>query len=338
MKKITLTLITLIAVLSVSDTAFSQKKKHSENTEKSEESAKASDSKIKFSKLPSGLEYAIVKDEPGTQLAKADDYVEMHIRASVGDSVLFDSRNVNHNEPVAFQLKNPTFKGDPAEGFMLLSAGDSAVFRVPVDSIRKLGNQLPPFMKDGMKIQYNVVMVSIKTAEQKKADDDAKSAKQKNIDEDLLKNYFTKNNIQATKTATGLYYRSSKPGTGNSPAPGESVTVNYTGKTLDGKTFDSNVDSNFHHTSPFSFTLGRGQVIRGWDEGLALMKKGEKGTLYIPSTLAYGEHSPSPLIPANAILVFDVELTDIKAADAPQETDKPAPTMKPATPKKSIKK
>jgi len=180
-------------------------------------------------------------------------------------------------------------------------------------------------MKDGMKIQYNVVMVSVKTSEQKKADDEAKAAKQKGIDESVLKDYFTKNNLQPSKTESGLYYKITKTGTGPKPQVGETVTVNYTGKTIDGKTFDSNMDSNFHHVQPFTFTIGRGQVIKGWDEGIGLLKKGEKATLYIPSTMAYADRSPSPLIPANSVLIFDVELKDIKSADAPQDADKTAP-------------
>ena len=65
---------------------------------------------------------------------------------------------------------------------------------------------------------------------------------------------------------------------------------------------------------PFSFGLGQGQVIKGWDEGVALLKKGSKATLYIPSTMAYGERGAGDKIPANAVLIFDVEVTDIAAA------------------------
>jgi FKBP-type peptidyl-prolyl cis-trans isomerase len=85
---------------------------------------------------------------------------------------------------------------------------------------------------------------------------------------------------------------------------------------MDGETFDSNIDTTFHHKQPFTLPLGMGRVIPGWDEGLALLKKGSKATLYIPSPLAYGPQSPSPKIAPNSILIFEVEVTDIK--DAPQ--------------------
>ena len=88
--------------------------------------------------------------------------------------------------------------------------------------------------------------------------------------------------------------------------------MNYTGRLLNGTSFDSNVDPQFKHQEPFSFMLGRNRVIRGWDEGLTLLNKGAKATFYIPSNLAYGPNSPSPAIPANSVLIFDIELIDIK--------------------------
>ena len=318
--------LSLFAAISLNaDNAFADKKKKTEGDAK--EAAGDKKDAVKFKTTPNGLEYCIVNDVSGSTTAKAGDFVEMHIHAHVGDSILFDSRKMNGNKPVGFQLANPNFKGDPAEGFLLLTTGDSAIFKVAVDSIRKLGGKLPDYMQDGMKIVYEVVMISIKTPEQKKAEDDMKSAKQREIDENMLKDYFAKNNIKATRTETGLYYVISKEGKGATPEIGQNVVVNYTGKTIDGKTFDSNVDTNFHHAQPFSFAIGKGQVIRGWDEGVYMMKKGEKATLYIPSTLAYGERSPSPLIPANAILIFDVEVTDIKADSDAQNKEIPKKQM-----------
>ncbi len=92
---------------------------------------------------------------------------------------------------------------------------------------------------------------------------------------------------------------------------GDVVTMNYTGKLTDGQVFDSNVDPKFNHVEPFEFTLGIGQVIAGWDEGIVGMKIGEKKTLTIPAEKAYGARGQGP-IPPNSTLVFDVELTGIK--------------------------
>lgn len=92
---------------------------------------------------------------------------------------------------------------------------------------------------------------------------------------------------------------------------GDIVSMNYTGKLTDGKVFDSNIDPKFMHVEPFEFTLGVGQVILGWDEGIVGMKIGEKKTLTIPAEKAYGARGQGP-IPPNATLVFDIELVGIK--------------------------
>jgi FKBP-type peptidyl-prolyl cis-trans isomerase FkpA len=127
-----------------------------------------------------------------------------------------------------------------------------------------------------------------------------------------LQEYFAKNNLQPQKTTSGLYYIIEKTGSGPKPTQGQVVTVNYTGKTLDGNTFDSNVDPQFKHVAPFEFQAGSGQVIPGWDEGIMLLNKGSKAKFFIPSTLAYGPQSPGPGIEPNSILMFDVEVTNIK--------------------------
>jgi FKBP-type peptidyl-prolyl cis-trans isomerase len=92
---------------------------------------------------------------------------------------------------------------------------------------------------------------------------------------------------------------------------GELVAVNYTGKLTNGTVFDSSVLPEFHHVQPFEFTLGVGQVIAGWDEGIAGMKVGDKKTLTIAPEKAYGARGQGP-IPPNATLIFDVELVGIK--------------------------
>jgi FKBP-type peptidyl-prolyl cis-trans isomerase len=92
---------------------------------------------------------------------------------------------------------------------------------------------------------------------------------------------------------------------------GDLLVMNYTGRLTNGTVFDSNVDPKFNHVQPFEFTLGAGQVIAGWDEGLVGMKVGEKKTLTIAPEKAYGDRAMGP-IPANSTLIFDVELVAIK--------------------------
>jgi FKBP-type peptidyl-prolyl cis-trans isomerase FkpA len=106
----------------------------------------------------------------------------------------------------------------------------------------------------------------------------------------------------------GLKYWDVKVGTGATATSGHNVKVHYTGWLTNGKKFDSSVDRK----EPFEFKLGGGQVIKGWDEGVAGMKVGGKRRLEIPPTLGYGARGAGGVIPANATLLFDVELLDVK--------------------------
>lgn len=110
-------------------------------------------------------------------------------------------------------------------------------------------------------------------------------------------------------TTSGLQYQDEVVGQGAAAKAGQTATVNYTGTLTNGQKFDSNVDPAFGHVQPFSFQLGAGQVIKGWDEGVAGMKIGGKRKLIIPAALAYGNQSVgNGLIPANSTLIFEVEL------------------------------
>jgi len=109
------------------------------------------------------------------------------------------------------------------------------------------------------------------------------------------------------KTDSGLQYWEIKEGLGSPAKEGDHVKVHYTGWLTTGKKFDSSVDAH----QPYDFTLGRGEVIKGWDEGVAGMKVGGKRQLRIPPELAYGEAGHPPQIPQNATLIFDVQLLSV---------------------------
>ena len=118
----------------------------------------------------------------------------------------------------------------------------------------------------------------------------------------------TKVTGDGTKTADGLQYWDIKVGTGPAAAAGQTVKVHYTGWLTNGKKFDSSVDRG----EPFTFNLGGGQVIKGWDEGVAGMKVGGKRQLRIPPQLGYGDRGAGGVIPPNATLIFDVELLGVR--------------------------
>jgi len=113
---------------------------------------------------------------------------------------------------------------------------------------------------------------------------------------------------KAVKTDTGLMYVLLTEGSGPAPAPGAMVTVHYTGRFQDGRVFDS----SHKRGQPIEFEVGAGRVIKGWDQALVTMKKGEKRTLLIPYWLAYGEQGYPGAIPPRTDLFFDVELIDFK--------------------------
>ncbi len=117
--------------------------------------------------------------------------------------------------------------------------------------------------------------------------------------------YLTQNNITAQKTASGLYYVIETPGSAERPTASSIVTVDYQGYLLNGDIFDS----SFSRGQPLEISLS--QVIAGWTEGIALFGRGGKGSLYIPSSLAYGTRGSGP-IGANTPIAFDIELKDFR--------------------------
>jgi peptidyl-prolyl cis-trans isomerase A (cyclophilin A) len=110
------------------------------------------------------------------------------------------------------------------------------------------------------------------------------------------------------KTQSGLDFIEIEEGKGKQAEAGKTVSVHYTGKFQDGRVFDSSVSRG----EPIEFVLGQGMVIKGWDEGIAMMRVGGKAQLIIPPDLAYGEKGAGGVIPPNATLVFDVELVKVK--------------------------
>ena len=131
-------------------------------------------------------------------------------------------------------------------------------------------------------------------------EDRIKDAKEK--DSKFLENVVA----DMDKTESGLYYKIIRPGKGKSPSAGSNVSVHYRGMLMDGSEFDSSYQRN----EPINFVLGKGQVISGWDEGIALLNKGASAKFVIPSDLAYGSSGAGGVIPPDATLVFEVELLD----------------------------
>mgnify|MGYP000211024311 FL=1 len=122
------------------------------------------------------------------------------------------------------------------------------------------------------------------------------------IDEDIIQQYITDNNLNAQATGSGLYYVIDNPGNGDTPNINSTVTVAYVGKLTDGTIFDQS------GSVPATFQLSG--VIQGWQEGIPLFSEGGSGTLLIPSALGYGNQAVGS-IPANSVLIFDVDLINV---------------------------
>lgn len=269
-------------------------------------------------KTPGGVEYIVHKSGSGAQL-KLGDTVLMNVSQRLNDSLLGESRKIV-GKPVPVILTAPKEKYDLMEGLAQLHEGDSATFFIPIDSLP----QHLPFGKKGDKLKVTFAVVNKFSA-----------ASQKVADEKEIKAFMDKNSLKATPTPEGVYVAVSQEGSGELPKPGDTVYVHYTGKTLDGKVFDSSLDSTLRpgmKLEPIKFPIGRGFVIKGWDAGIGSLKKGSKATLLIPSGLAYGLQGSPPAIPSNSVLVFDVQLVDVKAGGVAPATS--LPNMAPPAGKK----
>lgn len=258
------------------------------------------------------LEYKFVQLGKGGYISDVGDLMMIHVNYKIGDSTVFRSATLDEGKALPQQITPPGATGDLMKGFMLMQEGDSAIFRIRNHHYTKTNPHNIHNKLDSNEYHYWEVRIDqLKSQKQVEEDRKAHIAQQHIIDSTLIDAYLLKNELVPTvRQANGLVYVVKENGTGSFPTKGARVKVNYTGMFLDGVKFDSSVDPKFNHVEPFVFELGKKQVIAGWDEGLQLMKKGERGLLLVPSTLGYGSRSQGP-IPENAVLVFEVELVDI---------------------------
>ncbi|MCD6179006.1 MAG: FKBP-type peptidyl-prolyl cis-trans isomerase [Bacteroidales bacterium] len=191
--------------------------------------------------------------------------------------------------------------------------GDEVELLIP--SSLALGEKGRPGMVEPYTaLHYFVRLTDVKTKaeheaelEAKRKNEAAKLEAARLQEASVLAKYIADNEITVEPTASGLYFISTLEGDGEQAVAGDKVKVHYTGTLLDGTKFDSSVDRG----QAFEFVLGQGKVIKGWDEGIAMMKVGGKATLILPSSLAYGERQAGALIKPYSPLKFDVELLDI---------------------------
>ncbi len=291
-----------------------------------------------YKRTKSGILYKLITSGHDS-LLKPGSVMRLDFKVKLGstDSVL----NSSYDKAPAFitiQPANPMGGDnyDPSEVFPLLHNNDSAVVIQMVDSLLKKNPMgLPPFLKKGDKIVYTFKVSHVYANDvEAQADKQAAQAKErakmeeeqqkemakrkKEAEEDLktelpeMQKWLADKKINAQQTGRGTFVEVKNPGAGLQADSGMYASIRYTGKTLaEGKVFQSNMDSI---QQAFTFMVGTGGSIPGFDEGVKLFKKGGKGTLYIPGALAYGKNPPpgSPFKP-NESLIFDIVVEDVSA-------------------------
>lgn len=273
-----------------------------------------------YKKSDTGLYYQFFRQNTGEQ-PKVGDLMDLVIGCTVNDTAIIVPLGPN-----TLPLEAPLFAGDFYEGMATMHKGDSASFIVNIDStFIKWFHQttLPEEFKSTDVMRFEVRLddfypeseYAARYGAKIKKDIDARIEKMKADHPEetaaaaqQLTEYLAKNKINVEPTPSGLYYVMTQEGNGEKPAIGQMVKVHYTGKLLDGTVFDSSVERG----DPITIPIGVGQVIPGWDEGIQMMSKGEKGVLYIPYYLAYGERQAGEKITPFSNLIFDVELVDLQ--------------------------
>ncbi|MEC3879025.1 FKBP-type peptidyl-prolyl cis-trans isomerase [Parapedobacter sp. 10938] len=285
-----------------------------------------------FEKGSGGLQYKIVKDN-GQPKAQAGDLLSVHLTVtSDRDSLLQSTYKIGLPQIVniAPDSAEGLYPGDYNSMFRMLGEGDSAVFKLDLDTMAAKTMRPKPEIAD------KYIIFNVKVNKHFKKGDltdsalyaevntyfDAEIEKLKTSEEGKIANYIKENNLEPLKTASGLQYIIVEEGTGEKPVAGDTVQVNYTGALVaTGDVFDTSIkevaEKNDIYNAmrpyePAKFAIGVRQVIPGWDEGLLLLPKGSKAKLIIPSALGYGENGDGRgVIPPFAPLVFDIELIDI---------------------------
>jgi FKBP-type peptidyl-prolyl cis-trans isomerase FkpA len=269
-----------------------------------------------YKQTETGLTYKFHRSNKGEKPA-IDNIVKIDFAYRYpADSVFFHS---NQAGPAGYIKVEPSgYPGDIYEALRMMAKGDSASFRFDAQSFFTISAgspMVPDFINPEDSIYVDIVMHDFFNEEQyekhlqAEREEMLKEQEVKSANETkALEQYLVDNNIDVQPEESGLVIIVKEDGKGATPVAGQTVTVHYTGMLMDGTVFDSSVERG----DPFTFNLGMGQVIRGWDEGISKIKVGSKARLIIPSHLAYGDRDRGPIIKGFSTLIFDIELIDAK--------------------------
>lgn len=286
-----------------------------------------------FVQTPKGARYRIIKHGNGDKVKLNDVITFQFLVKTDKDSVLESSYQVGR--PAKTQVRASQNVADLMEVFPNLSVNDSALIRIPTDTMfAQHEEQRPPFFPKGSFLNFVVKIEKIQALTEVMGEAKAAMEKMRTDEAQTSAKYIADNKLMPKTTASGLKYVVTRTAAGRKPLAGDTLLVNYTGKLLNGKVFDSSVESVAkasglqqpgRNYEPIEVAVGKGQVIQGWDEGLLLLNEGSKATFIIPSNLAYGERgTPDGTIPPFSTLAFDVEVVKVKPTLHKAVTAKPA--------------
>ncbi|MDN3550364.1 FKBP-type peptidyl-prolyl cis-trans isomerase [Mucilaginibacter aquaedulcis] len=267
-----------------------------------------------------GAFYQLFTNNTGEKIKLNDVITFNFIQKTDKDSILYSTYKAG--KPVQAQIQPSQNVGDLMDVFPLLTVKDSALVKVPTDSVFKGHEESrPPFFPKGSYLTFILKIEKVQSLNDAIAEKKAEGQKLKDAEAASAGSYITSHKLTPVTTASGLKYMVTRPSVKRKPLAGDTVLVNYTGRTLSGKVFDSSVETEAKGAGldqpgrkyePISVVLGQGQVIPGWDEGLLLLNEGSKATLIVPSSLAYGDRGAGEDIAPYSTLLFDVELVKVK--------------------------
>jgi FKBP-type peptidyl-prolyl cis-trans isomerase len=298
-----------------------------------------------------GVSYKVFHIGSGVNIPYGS-YVQYTMEQLYKDSLLIDSKN----RKMVMAIDSAAI---PKPFFLPLrnvNVGDSVVYAISIDSNKQMYSSLP-WAKEGqyfntrMKIEKMFssaiqAQAAILINQREDSIADAKRSEAQLIaDSKTIETYLAANKIQYIKTPAGVYISFAKKGKGPLPTSQSVVSVNYTGKSFEGKAFDSNTDPAFNHVTPLDVDLKRREgLILGWLESIPYFAVGTKATVYIPSSLGYGAQGSEPRIAPNENLIFDIEAVKITnpattktATKTPAKAPAKAPVKAAAKPKAPAK-
>ena len=272
-----------------------------------------------YKKTQSGLYYKFHHRDASVTQPQLTDFMRVEMKCYLHDSLYYDWQGTQHE--VYTQLQEPIFAGDLQEAYAMMHVGDSASFYVKADSIAALYYEQDPNavgLAPEDYFRYEVKLVDVKTAEEFQASIEKMKEAMKMESRKALEDYVANNNVNVTPESSGVYIIPLEKGKGRCPVKGEKVELDFSATLLNGQP----VGSTFDSPEKFSFVLGEGYTIPGWEVIVPKMHLGERVKAIIPFDMAYGEHSVGE-IPAYANLVYDIKLLKITtAAELQAEAEK----------------